>query len=136
MTVRPLAASPTAAHALARQARTHLRRVAAGATPITYRALAEALQLTPPNTIHRVAQALELLMQEDAQNGHPFIAALVVSRARVGMPAPGFFDAARQLGHFAGDSAGPEAWAFHRAALGAAVVFWRSADGAENDDVA
>ena len=48
--------------------------------PMTYQQLAEALGLTPPRTIQRVAQALEALMREDAKVERPFVAALVVSR--------------------------------------------------------
>ena len=103
---------------------------------MTYKAVAEALGLEPPNTIHRVTEALEHLMREDAANGHPFIAALVVSRARGGLPAPGFFTVARQLGRFADDPSGPEASAFHGAAFAAAVAFWAAAGDAETDEVA
>lgn len=76
----------------------------AASLPLTYRQLAEALGLTPPRTIQRVAQALEVLMREDAEQGHPFIAALVVSR-RGNLPAPGFFELAVELGRFPADPA-------------------------------
>ncbi len=72
----------------------------AGGT-ITYQALAEALALVPPHTIHRVTRALEALMAADAQAGRPPLAVVVVSRTRGGLPAPGFFIAARRLGFFA-----------------------------------
>ena len=114
----------TAPDVLARRVRAHLRGVAGRATPITYKALADALALTPPNTIHQVAEALEHLMREDAANGHPFIAALAISKARGGLPAPGFFDTAQRLGRFAGDPSGPDASAFHGAALADAAAFW------------
>jgi hypothetical protein len=45
-------------------------------------------------------------MEEDAAADHPFIAALAISKARGGLPAPGFFDCARRLGRFAGDPDG------------------------------
>ncbi len=54
----------------------------------------------------------------------PFIAAIVITKARGGLPAPGFFDCAARLGRFDGEAAGPEAWAFHAAELNAAVAFW------------
>jgi len=47
-----------------------------------------------------------------------------LSKARGGLPAPGFFDRARRLGRFAGDEAGLEAWAFHAREFNAAVSFW------------
>ncbi|RCV86212.1 hypothetical protein [Billgrantia montanilacus] len=73
--------------------------------PMTYQQLAEALGLAPPRTIQRVAQALETLMREDAEQGRPFIAALVVSRRGDGVPAKGFFDLAIELERFPADPA-------------------------------
>lgn len=81
------------------------------ALPMTYQQLAEALALRPPRTIQRVALALETLMHEDATQGRPFIAALVVSRRGEGMPAQGFFDLAVELGRFPAEPAKhAEAW--------------------------
>src|SRR5690242_6780860 len=54
----------------------------------------------------------------------PFIAAIAISKARGGLPAPGFFDCARRLGRFAGDASGLEAQAFHAQEFNAAVAFW------------
>lgn len=109
---------------LADQARAALRRWAARRATVTYRVLAGALNLQPPNTIHRLAAALEYTMREDADARQPFIAALVVSRIRDGLPAPGFFDCARRLGRFAGDPTGPDIRAFHVAELEAAMRAW------------
>ena len=113
---------------LAGRIRTHLQRIAVRGEPITYKALAEVLELEPPNRIHQVTEALEWLMREDAANGHPFIAALVVSRARGGLPAAGFFDIAKELGHFDGDPSSPNATASHGAMFAAAAAFWSMAD--------
>ena len=63
-------------------------------------------------------------MAEDAAADRPVIAAMVISKARGGLPAPGFFDCAARLGRFAGDEMGPDAWAFHAVELNAAVAFW------------
>jgi hypothetical protein len=41
--------------------------------PITYQELAKALQILPPHSIHRVTEALERLMEEDAAADRPFI---------------------------------------------------------------
>ena len=123
MTVVSENAVPTT-QALAGRARTCLQRIAARGEPITYKALAQALELEPPNTIHQVTGALEWLMREDAANGHPFIAALVISRARSGLPAPGFFDIAKALGRFNGDPSGPDAAASYGAMFDAAIAFW------------
>ncbi|MFG6138037.1 hypothetical protein [Halomonas sp. B23F22_10] len=79
--------------------------------PLTYQRLAEALALTPPRTIRRVALALEQLMREDAAAGRPFIAALVVSRQGEGLPREGFFALAVELGRLPQDPAlQAEAW--------------------------
>src|SRR5260370_8183057 len=71
--------------------RAFLENVAKRQTPITYQELTKALHISPPHSIHRATEALEHLMEEDAAADHPFIAALVISRARGGLPAPGFF---------------------------------------------
>jgi hypothetical protein len=63
-------------------------------------------------------------MEEDAAADRPFIAALAISRARGGQPAPGFFDCARRLGRFAGDPDGQDAWSFHAAELNAVFARW------------
>ena len=99
------------------QARAFLENFAKRRIPITYQALAKALQILPPHSIRQVTEALERLMEEDAAADRPFIAALAISKARSGLPAPGFFDCARRLGRFAGDPDGQDAWSFHAAEL-------------------
>lgn len=88
---------------LARRVRQLLEAVPEAALPLTYQQLAEALELTPPRTIRRVALALEALMREDAREGRPFLAALVVSRQGEGVPRAGFFELAVALGRFPED---------------------------------
>ena len=109
---------------LAGRIRIHLQRIAVRGEPITYKALAEALEVEPPNRIHQITEALEWLMREDAANDHPFIAALVISRARGGLPAAGFFDIAKELGRFDGDPSSPDATASYGAMFAAAAAFW------------
>jgi len=84
--------------------RSFLENVAKRQIPIAYQELAKALQISSPHSIHQVTEALERLMEEDAATDRPFIAALAISKARDGLPAPGFFDCARRLGRFAGDT--------------------------------
>jgi len=91
---------------------------------ITYQELANALQILPPHSIHRVTEALERLMEEDAAADRPFIAALAISKARGGLPGPGFFDCARRLGRFAGDPDGQDGRTFHTAELNAVFARW------------
>ncbi len=116
---------------LAPRLRRYLQGIAGRATPITYEALSKALQLQPPYTIHRLTEALECLMAEDAAVGRPFIAALVISRARGGLPALGFFDCAAHLGRFHVDGTGAAACTFHAAEFNAAVTFWGGGDHQE-----
>jgi len=96
-----------------------LERVAARGETRTYQQVAQALGLQPPNTIHRVALALEALMDEDAAAGRPLLAAVVISRTREGQPAPGFFARARALGRHDGPDTGPRTATFHREELAA-----------------
>ena len=63
-------------------------------------------------------------MEEDAAADRPFIAALAISKARGGLPAPGFFECARRLGRFAGDPHGQDARIFHTAELNAVFARW------------
>jgi hypothetical protein len=104
--------------------RAFLETVAKRRIPITYQELAKALQILPPHSIHQVTEALERLMEEDAAADRPFIAALAISKARGGLPAPGFFDCARRLGRFAGDPDGQDARTFHAAELHAVFARW------------
>lgn len=89
---------------LAYRLRALLEDLPDAAVPITYQQAAEALGLTPPRTIQRIALALEALMREDVAAGRPMIAALVVSR-RGDLPRQGFFELAVALGRFPDDPA-------------------------------
>jgi len=97
--------------------RAYLDARAAEGTTVTYAEAAHALRLRPPHTIHRLAEALERTMDTDAAAGRPFAAAVVVSRTGAGLPAPGFFVRARELGRYDGPDRGESAAAFHRAEL-------------------
>lgn len=84
---------------------------------ITYAELARAAAVTPPHTIHKTVEALEILMARDAALGQPLLASVAVSAKRRGFPAPGFFQAARALGLYFGPDRGPQAETFHAMAL-------------------
>ena len=111
-------------NALARRLRAHLQALAALRVAITYRDAAKAMLLSPPHTIHQLTDALEQLMAEDAAADRPFLAAMVISKWRGGLPAPGFFDCAARLDRFAGDATGPDAKVFYAAEFNAAVALW------------
>lgn len=99
----------------------------------TYHQVARALGLEPPQTIHRLTVALERLMDEDATAGRPLLAAVAVSRTREGLPAPGFFAHARNLGRYDGPEKGPEAAAFHAAELAAVREYLKKGEGTANE---
>jgi len=90
----------------------------------TYKDLADRLGLEPPQTIHRVTQALEVLMAEDVAARRPLLAALCVSRLQRGLPARGFFMTAQVLGIFTGDPESPGAQAFHARELQRALDYY------------
>ena len=112
--------------ALALRVRRYLCQIAGSEIPVTYQALAKALDLSPPNTIHQLTVALEYLIEEDAAAEHPLIAALVVSKARQGLPAPGFFECAQRFGRHDGATSGPESSVFFTEEYNKAVEFWRT----------
>lgn len=108
---------------LAQDVRAYLCKISGQSNPITYQALAKELGLKPPNTIHQLTVALERLIEEDTAANHPLIAALVISKARDGLPAPGFFDCAQRVGRFKGDPSKAET--FHKEEFEKAVAFWQ-----------
>ena len=77
------------------------------------KASGESREYVAPGKIHRLGEALETLMEADVAAGRPMLAALCVSKMWPGVPARGFFLAAKVLGVFSGDPTGPEARAFH-----------------------
>lgn len=69
---------------------------------MTYLQAADAIHIQPPHRIHQVTQLLETLLEQDHRLGRPLRTALVISRARAGQPADGFYAKARELGLFDG----------------------------------
>jgi hypothetical protein len=96
-------------------------------SPTTYAELANRLGLEPPQTIRRIAEALEVLMKEDVAAGRPMLSALCVSKTGSGLPQVGFFRVAEALGVFSGDPTGPEASAFHARELQGALSHYGTA---------
>jgi hypothetical protein len=94
-----------------------LERLGAEGGTATYAAVAERLAVPPPHRIHRLTDALEALVRADHVAGRPLRAAVVVSRARDGLPAPGFFHLCRELGRYFGPDDGPQAALFHQIEL-------------------
>ena len=90
-----------------------LAELAEASHTVRYADLAERIGVPPPHRIHKLAEALEDLMREDYEAGRPFAAAVVVSKVRDGLPAPGFFELARDLGRYFGPPDGDQARLFH-----------------------
>jgi len=85
------------AQALADLVRAHLSALPPKDAPMTYGTLARALGLWAPGSVGRITRAPEVTMREDAAANRPFIAARTISRAREGLPGPGFFNLATAL---------------------------------------
>jgi len=96
----PRAATKAAAvgSALRHRVRAYLANLPAADVPTTYGKLAHAMGLYLPGSMAKVTQALEATMVEDAENGAPFMASLVVSKVGQGNVAKGFLQQARVLG--------------------------------------
>ena len=65
-------------------------------------------------------------MKDDVVENRPMLAALCVSKVQPGIPARGFFVAAKVLGIFSGNPTGPEAGAFHADELQRVLSFYGS----------
>lgn len=94
-----------------------LRAHAARGETTTYLALAEALAVPLPHHLRKVMVALEQLATRDHEAKRPVLAALVVSRARAPIPAPGFFAHLIAIGAYAGAEDGAAARRWHEAEL-------------------
>lgn len=93
-----------------------LALLAARRETTTYGALAKELGWR----VSVLTAALEALMEEDAALGHPFRAALMEARLTPGLPAPGFFAKAAELGrNLTSDDVATERAALFAAASGA-----------------
>ena len=79
-----------------------LDRLAMEGGTMTYGALARDLGLR----IGALTAELERMMESDFAMGHPLRAALCAGRLSGGLPAPGFFAKAADLGRPTGDPAG------------------------------
>lgn len=104
--------------------RTCLMRLAAERRTASYNELAAMADVPPPHRIHRLTLLLEDLIREDHAAGRPLLAACAVSRARNGVPGPGFFQLLQALGRYRGGDRGDQAAACHRIELQAAWDYW------------
>ena len=86
---------------------------------VTYAEMADAADIPAPQRIHKLTLWLETTMRQDHAAGRPLRAALVISRNRNGLPAPGFFLLCRELGIYQGAETGADAAQFHQAMISA-----------------
>ena len=84
---------------------------------ITYAELADAASIPNPHRIHKLTVWLENSMRRDHAAGEPLRAALVISRKRGGLPAPGFFILCSELGLYQGAASGQHAAQFHKTVI-------------------
>ncbi|BCG97947.1 hypothetical protein MesoLj131a_68110 (plasmid) [Mesorhizobium sp. 131-2-1] len=103
--------APPDDNALKTRLREELLLQARSRLPITYARLAESMVGSDATGVIR--DALEQLMDDDADEGLPLLAAVAVKALEPGLPAPWFFRKAEGMGLFAGDPADLEAYAFH-----------------------
>ena len=89
--------------------------------PITYARLAE--RIATSDAMDAVRNALERLMDDDADEDRPLLAAFAVKALEPGLPAPWFFRKAESIGLFTGDPVGVEAYAFHAREFYRAIRF-------------
>ena len=92
---------------------------------ITYAELANAAKIPNPHRIHKLTKWLENSMRVDHEAGKPLRAAMVISRNRGGLPAPGFFILCGELGLYRGAVSGPHAVHFHKTAI---TDVWQKSD--------
>lgn len=97
--------------ALKRRLREELLLQAQTRLPITYARLAESIVGSDATGVIR--DVLEQLMDDDADEGLPLLAAVAVKALEPGLPAHWFFRKAEDMGLFAGDPTNLEAYAFH-----------------------
>ncbi|AHC73533.1 hypothetical protein P856_306 [Candidatus Endolissoclinum faulkneri L5] len=84
---------------------------------ITYADLARSAKVAGPCFIHKTCTALELIMEQDVARNRPLLAAIVISKTRNKLPAPGFFRQLTKLGVYCGPEQGKEAAIFHACEL-------------------
>ena len=86
---------------------------------VTYAEMADAADIPAPQRIHKLTLWLEATMRQDHAASQPLRAALVISRNRNGLPAPGFFLLCQELGLYQGAKTGADAAQFHQTMLAA-----------------
>ena len=95
------------------RAKMALAAAAAGDRLVTYAELADAAGITGKHRINRLTGWVEEELAREVAAGDPLLTARVISRARGGLPAPGFFLKCAELGLYSGPPDGAEAFAFH-----------------------
>ena len=80
---------------------------------VTYRQIAEQADIPSPGRIQTVTSTLEDYIRSDHAAGQPLRAAVAISKARDGLPAPGFFQLCSEIGLYFGPDHGPQAVLFH-----------------------
>ena len=88
-----------------------LNQLALDKSTISYRNLADCLQVSPPGRIQKITTILETLIIEDHHFNKPLMSALVTGRN--GLPGRGFFQICKKIGRYFGPDNGPQAIFFY-----------------------
>ena len=88
-----------------------LDQLAIDKSTISYRNLADHLQVSPPGRIQKITTILETLIVENHYFNKPLMSALVTGRN--GLPGRGFFQTCQKIGRYFGPDNGPQAIFFY-----------------------
>jgi hypothetical protein len=88
-----------------------LNQLASDKSTISYRNLADHLQVSPPGRIQKITTILETLIIENHHLNKPLMSSLVTGRN--GLPGRGFFQICHKIGRYFGPDKGPQAIFFY-----------------------
>ena len=88
-----------------------LDQLAIDKSTISYRNLADHLQVSPPGRIQKITTILETLIIENHHFNKPLMSSLVTGRN--GLPGRGFFQICQKIGRYFGPDNGPQAIFFY-----------------------
>ena len=111
-----------------------LQATARGGGTLTYQSLADRAAAPPPGRIQAVTRVLEDMIRADHAAGQPLRGAVAISKARDGLPGPGFFQLCREIGRYFGPDDGPQAALFHEMELRAVHAAARPPDAGADPD--
>ena len=106
--------------------RAQLIQLAEQQQTITYQQLIAICQISPPRSMQKLTNALEVLAAEDAKLNYPILASLVIQKGKAAIPRDGFFLQMHELGLYQGPTQGSQAQMFHADQLSQVWRYWGS----------